>query len=93
MHFLKISNISASVDNSKSTSVFLKHICHTDLGAEENKQDLVHNFQPLVPKTFKYVRNIQRLFSYIQDFTNNLCIYFSADLPQDYQLDLTKSWP
>ena len=40
--FSTVNNISRSVINSNSTSVFFKHACHANPGAGKNEQDLVH---------------------------------------------------
>ena len=42
--FSTINNISKLVDNSNSISVFFKHACHANPGADKNEQDQFHIF-------------------------------------------------
>ena len=61
MFFSAITNISACASNCGLTSVFFRHACHLNPGAEKNKHHLVHKFPatclwnlPVYLKTTEY---------------------------------------
>ena len=53
--FSTINNVSLLVNNSNSTSVFLKQAFHTNPGADKKNRIKVIYFNTFVSKVFKYI--------------------------------------
>ena len=73
--FSTINSISISVNTSNSTSVFFKHVCHANPGAEKNELYKDHIFQYSCFENFQiHLQVIMYRFEHIDvSFTKFIC--------------------